>query len=285
MGKKIHDNEVMNQLKRFSIPWERSREEVWKELDPSVIVRRKAVVHFRGGLLIRPVAALLILTLATGLFLRFFERHLESAYGEHLTHQLPDGSVVELNAGSSLAYHPFWWRISRTIRFEGEGFFMIQKGKKFSVDSPLAITQVLGTSFSIYARDVNYRVVCHTGKVQVTVLDSQESRIISANHSAQIEVNGTLQISRKNELPDPAPWKNKLFEYTGVPLVEVLNEIQRQYDVVLTLPENLDYRYTGDFDATRDLHTTLNLVCRPFGITFARNSVGEYQILENPGKH
>lgn len=284
MEKNLHNMKVMNQLKGFSIPWKKSQEDVWKDLEPLVNSRETKVVHIASRNWIRAVAAITILMISTGLFLRFFERQIESTYGEHLTHQLPDGSVIELNSGSSLSYHPYWWRFERNLTFEGEGFFMVQKGKKFSVESDLAETRVLGTSFSIYSRDNNYRVVCHTGKVQVFSLNSETSAVLSPNQIARLEPNGNLELSTKVALPDPMPWKTMIFEFTGTPLKDVLDEIQRQYDLILNYPENLNHFYTGGINANRDIITTLNLVCKPFKITFEKISEGEYKIFENTAK-
>lgn len=284
MDKNLHNEEVMKHLEAFSIPWEKSKEDVWAEMQMGIKPNATKVVSIAGRGWFRAVAAVMVLLLSTGLFMRFFERNLSSAYGEHISHQLPDGSVVELNSESSLSYHPLWWKINRNINFEGEGFFMVQKGKKFTVKSGLAETQVLGTSFSIFSRKEDYRVTCHTGRVQVLALSSSESSVLNPNQGVQLEADGSLKMTVKEVLPDPMPWKTLLFEFTGTPLKDVLDEIQRQYGVVVNYPESINHFYTGEIDANRDLVTTLNLVCKAFKITFEKTSKGEYQIIESTGK-
>ncbi len=284
MEKNLPKIKVMNQLKGFSIPWERDKGEAFQLITQGLKSGRTKVVHLRNRNIIRSVAAIAILLISSGLFMRFFERSLQSANGEHLTHQLPDGSIIELNSGSSLNYNPFWWRFERSLRFEGEAFFMVQKGKTFRVKSELAETQVLGTSFSIFSRENNYRVVCHTGKVKVLSLLSDNSALLGPNQIASLEPNGRFGLSTKDVLPEPVPWKSRLFEFTGTPLKEVFDEIQRQYDVILKYPEDINYYYTGGIDANRDLITSLNLVCKPFKITFEEISKGEYQLFESADK-
>ncbi|MCD6347394.1 MAG: FecR family protein [Bacteroidales bacterium] len=292
MVKNLHNDEVMNQLKDFSVPWEDSQDAVWQRMEttldapPKSAIRSNTtkVVRMNSMSLIRSVAAVAIILIATVLFMRFFERNIESAYGEQLTHQLPDGSVIELNSGSSLSYHPLWWRFDRNLSFEGEGFFMVQKGKMFTVKSSLADTQVLGTSFSIFSRDNDYRVTCHTGQVQVNAHVEDVSAILSPNQTAQLEPDGKFKLIVNDILPDPVPWKSKTFEYTATPLREAFEEIQRQYDVEIIYPEELDYYYTGDIHTDRDIISTLDLVCKAFQITFEQKSEGEYQIIENPDK-
>ena len=284
MVKNIRDKNFLNQLTGFDIPWEKDKGEVLQEIIPEIQARRPKVVRLGNRRVTRSVAALLIILLGTALFMRFHERSLESGNGEHLTHQLPDGSIVELNSGSNISYHPFWWRFERSLKFEGEAFFMVQKGKSFKVLSTLAETKVLGTSFSIFSRNRDYRVICHTGKVKVTSLISDHSALIEPNQEAILELDGKFKLNSREVLPEPVHWKAKLFEFTGSPLEEVLEEIERQYDVNISYPDNLSYYYTGGVDANRDIETSLNLVCKPFKITFEEISEGEYRLFEDTGK-
>ena len=274
----------MNQMEGFTVPWEKSRKEVFEEISASINKAPAKTIAFKRTSWIRAAAAIAILLLSTGLFIRFFERSINSSMGEHLSHQLPDGSVVELNSDSKISYKPFWWKFSRKLEFEGEAFFMVQKGKSFRVESSLAETQVLGTSFSIYSRNNNYKVLCHTGRVQVSSFASSTSAYLEPNQEASLKSDGQFSLSVIKVLPEPAQWKTMLFKFTGTPLTEVFDEIQRQYDITILYPDNLNYYYTGSIDANRDLLTTLNLVCKPFKITFREISKSEYQIFESAGK-
>ena len=101
---------------------------------------------------------------------------------------LPDGSIAQLNGSSTLKYHPYWWNISRNISLEGEAFFEVAKGSKFSVESKNGTTSVLGTSFNIYARSNQYEVVCVTGKVWVENATGEVSTIITPNQKAVLSI-------------------------------------------------------------------------------------------------
>ena len=52
---------------------------------------------------------------------------------EQLSHFLPDGSEVILNAESSIFYHDKKWTTARSITLNGEAYFDVMKGSKFSV--------------------------------------------------------------------------------------------------------------------------------------------------------
>lgn len=277
MDKDLH-KDIFNQLEDFEVPWKESDQQVWQRLESRLDQAHPEAVR----LISRRwsyAAAILILALSSGLFLRFFEKTVETSKAEHLTHQLPDGSTIELNSESTLTYKPYWWRFNRALNFDGEGFFMVQKGKKFTVKSEFASTEVLGTSFTIFARQDQYEITCYTGKVKVTS-DSSFEKILTPNEELEINRDGRSIVNNKAELEDPSPWIIGKFIYTGEDLSRVLKEIQRQYNVNIEFRGKSNYTYTGEVNIKKDLNTTLDLVCKPFKITFEQTSGGEYTIIE-----
>ncbi len=85
---------------------------------------------------------------------------------------LPDGSSVELAAGSRISYpNDFGSGNSRDIYLSGEAFFKIARnsGQPFRVFANEIVTKVLGTSFSVrsYEKDTTISVTVRTGKVSV----------------------------------------------------------------------------------------------------------------------
>ena len=281
MNKQVHQSINDDPIKGFSIPWEKSREMVWGEMSDKLDANEKKVIVLKRSNSWRYLAAAIFtLVIAGSLFLRFYEKDISSAFGEHESILLPDGSSVKLNAGSTLSYHPYWYRFNREIYFEGEGYFQVVKGKAFSVQSPQAVTRVLGTSFTIFSRGEAYRVICHTGFIEVTSEELGDQLLLEPNQRLVLNSEGRLLVERAKSIPDEAHWSDQIFEYTAVPLNDVLEEISRQYNVIIPYPLNLQWSYTGDFSSARDLETSLNLVCKPFQITFEKIQEGEYRIIQ-----
>lgn len=73
-------------------------------------------------------------------------------YGKSLV-TLPDGTIVYLNAKSSLTYSQDFGRESRNVELSGEGFFEVKKDikKQFTVKTGFMDITVLGTKFNVYA--------------------------------------------------------------------------------------------------------------------------------------
>jgi transmembrane sensor len=268
-------------FREMSVPFSNTKEEAWNGLEAKLAEKPAGkVTRFNSRRLAFGIAATILLLAGVMSLLRFYTKSVICPPGQHLSCQLPDGSRVDLNADSRIAYHPLWWMFSREVRFEGEGFFQVQKGKKFSVISATGRTEVLGTSFNIYSREDEYRVTCITGKVRVISFAKAET-VLAPDYSARMNPDGELTISRESNAGDSHAWVDNMFRFTSMPLILVLNEIERQYDIRITLKAPVEDEYTGYFTRNRSLEETLNLVCTPFGLKFARISEKEYEIFQN----
>ena len=268
-------------FRRLEVPRDSSREEAWAELDKKL---REAPVRkisdFRKKILIAGIAAAIILLAGVLSLMRFYTKEIICPRGEHLTCILPDGSTVELNAASEISYKPYWWRFKRDLKFSGEGYFKVEKGKKFSVISEQATTEVLGTSFNIFSRNNEYKVTCFTGKVRVASFSSAET-VLTPDQSASVTATGDIILTGEASASEANSWINNMFSFRSRPLAVVLEEIARQYDVAIITKTPVDFLYTGYFSKNRPVEETLTLVCTPFGLKFARISENHYEISRN----
>ncbi len=122
------------------------------------------------------VAASVGLLLALGVWL-FNELRtplitIQTAFAEQQTLILPDSSIVELNANSSISYRDNWTnRESRIVWLTGEAFFHVTKkqrtGQKFCVLTNDLTVEVLGTSFNVNTHHEETKVFLEEGKVKL----------------------------------------------------------------------------------------------------------------------
>jgi transmembrane sensor len=268
-------------LRHVEIPYEKTREEVWTELDNKLTEKSSSkILIFKSYRTAISIAAAILLLAGVFSLLRFYTSTISCPDGQHLSYVLPDGSTIEMNADSRLAFHPLWWRFSRKLDFEGEGYFQVEKGKKFEVISALGRTEVLGTTFNIYSRDNEYKVTCMTGRVKVTSYKSKMA-ILSPNFEASVITDGIIMVQREPDAEASISWVNNMFNFIARPLGEVFKEIARQYGIKIILNAGADYMYTGYFLKDKPVEEVLTLVCKPFGLTFARISEKEYEISQN----
>lgn len=284
IDKKKHSRDLEKESADFfakgKINWDKSEEQVWAELEKRIEkepLGRKVFLYTK--ILKYAAAAVFVLLVGLGSIILFYQKSFESVPGQHLTVELPDGSKVEMNAGSTLRYYPWRWSVERKIQFEGEGYFEVEKGKKFEVESANGITEVLGTSFNIYARDENYRVTCLTGKVKVTV-NKDESVVLLPNSHAE-KNNGKLVVNKSYKIEKALGWKNNQFFFAGRPLQEVIDELERQYAVTIRLQPELNNRnFASNFSKKYNVEEVLDFICKSMQIKFVKQSENVFLVVE-----
>lgn len=280
-NKKKHINQLVHEdfFKGGKIAFEKSEADVWADLERKLSAPASPSRTISLGSVVRWSAAavfLLLVGFATVVFT--YTQDLETRPGEHLTAQLPDGSAVELNAGSSLSYYPLKWHFERKVTFEGEGYFTVSKGKSFEVISKNGITTVLGTSFNIYARDDEYRVSCLSGKVEVA-LASKESVLLLPNDHVELS-EGKLVVTPMVSGERAIGWTTNQFFFANRPLKEVIDEIERQYAVTIELAPELNNRNFGsNFSKKYSVEEVLEFVCKPMNLKFVKQTDNTYRIV------
>lgn len=268
------DNHSKSFLAGGTFRWKKTQSEIKTELLHKIaqvrVVRRLPVARLS-------IAAAILTLAAVTSFLRFYSTTISVPAGEHQTAMLPDGSQVDLNAESELTFYPLWWLFQRKLKFEGEGFFNVEKGKKFSVTSAMETTQVLGTSFNIFSREKVYRVTCVTGKVRVSNSPDNEV-ILLPTHQAEILANGQILVNKQVDITTEISWKNNIFLFTATPIRQVFKEIERQYAVKIEMEADSRDLYTGNFNRTSKIEDVLSFVCPAAGLKFEKKSAKVYLI-------
>jgi len=198
--------------------------------------------------------------------------------GEHTSLQLPDGSQVELNAYTHVNYHPYWWFISRKVELEGEAFFDVEKGKKFRVVSPYATTEVLGTTFNVFARGAEYMVTCHTGRVRVSDAKSNISVILLPEERSVLNPMGGFTVSKVTNPRQEPGWTDNLIMFASTPLQLVFEEIERQFGIIIETPDVMQQVYSGNFSLDQTVENILSLLCLPFDLEYERQTGKKYLV-------
>lgn len=277
---KSFDADVYKNLKP---PYERSKEDVWfymeQEMNRSKATKEVNVAGV-GQLVLRyAIAAILVLMVGIPAFMRFYTTTVATSYGERAQVTLPDGSKVQLNAVTEVSYHPYWWQYSRKVELEGEAYFDVEKGNKFTVVSEFGRTTVLGTTFNIFAREDSYEVACFSGLVKVD--NDKESVYVNPGEQAISIINNGFEVNNVSEYKEIMSWRNHEYYFTNKAIKAVFSELELQYNIFINT-ENISaidtLSYTGNFKRDLGIENILNLVCKPFGLEFEKTGEKEYQI-------
>jgi ferric-dicitrate binding protein FerR (iron transport regulator) len=246
--------------------WRKSKDEIWNEVFADLDDTKARPKVIRLSFWKYAAAAVVAMMIAGTSFVYFYTVTETAVRGAHLSVTLPDGSTVNLNADSELTYKPFLWFASRNVKLKGEAYFEVISGSRFTVQSGKNQVKVLGTSFNVFARTEKYSVTCIEGKVEVTA--NGEQTILSPNMQVIVR-NGKLEVTENIDAAQSIGWMQHKFIFVGVPLAEVVQEIERQYDVRITTTSKLDNIFSGNFSKTNDIEDVLEYIGKPFGITFS----------------
>ena len=269
--KKKNDPDGLSDLyfSKAKIPWEKSKEEVWNSLEETLSKEDRPPVpirHLHPNRHWLALAASLVLLLSVSTFMRFYTVNTFCPTGVRTSLQRPEGSEVELKASTRLSYPPYWWFMSRKVKLEGEAFFRVEKGKKFQVISSSGTTEVLGTSFNVFARGKDYMVTCHTGSVRVSEARTGSAVTLSPNEKSVLQTSGGFLVTKlENQLDSPG-WTSNMIMFSSAPLRLVFEEIERQFGIVIEIPEGMQQVYSGNFSLDQPVENILSLLCLPFDL-------------------
>ena len=163
----------------------------------------------------------------------------ETAYGKIQEIQLADGSVVTLNAHSTLRVADKLDQIPvREVWLDGEAYFDIAKrhGAAFIVHTPEATIKVLGTEFNVNTRHKQTNVVLHEGKVQLSSLNQSEL-VMKPGDMAVVKPQ-----SRKIELKRVQPqvydtWKESYIVLDGKTVPDIVQNLEDTFGVTIKLAD------------------------------------------------
>lgn len=186
--------------------------------------------------------------------------------GDRIEADLPDGSSFLLNADSELSYDQTNWNNKRTLQLQGEAFFDVEKGAKFTVNTAIGKVEVLGTSFNVWARGSQLEVTCYSGRVAVLAQNNTEPIELEPGQAIRY-VNDKLV--EQWELTEDRPgWTNGVSSFRNVPLSTILSAIERQFKVEIdTTNINSENVISSSFPHN-DLETALRIVLAPVNIRY-----------------
>ena len=123
--------------------------------------------------------------------------------------QLPDGSIVWLNAGSKLVYDKNYGQQQREVTLLGEAFFDVKKhaSKPFIIHASNINIKVLGTAFNVkaYPDDKKIETSLIRGSIEVTINNRPDNKIIlSPNEKLIVENETAAKLQSKQGPAQPA---------------------------------------------------------------------------------
>lgn len=179
-------------------------------------------------------------------------------YGGQYQVTLEDGTIVWLNAGSSLTFPTVFTGSERTVRLKGEAYFEVAHytAMPFKVEARGQTVQVLGTKFNIMAYEDEASV--HTTLLDgaVKVIKGSRSRVLKPGE--QSKVSGDEISVQEVDLDAALAWKNGYFVFKNEDIGSIMRKIARWYNVNVQFEGQFGRKtFGGKISRNRDISEVL----------------------------
>lgn len=201
---------------------------------------------------------------------------------------LADGTEINLNSGSELKYASDFSSENRVVYLSGEGYFHVTSDKQhpFTVKTADFDVKVTGTKFN----------VC-------TYLDNDFSSATLAEGEIELKINGTAQrfdilpgqkfglnrtthkyICSNTDVEAEMAWKDGEFLFKDIPFPELVQRLERWYDVKLNYSDDRlkNYFYTGKFKNQETIWQVLDALKLTSPIDYRKTTFREFTLIYKP---
>jgi transmembrane sensor len=257
------DKRIDSVLSGWETPKSKPKNAIWQSIYNTIRTTDERFLSFRKW---HWVAAASLVAVIVSYAIFYNSNIVHSTLGnETLLVTLPDGSTINLNAGTELSYNKITWSLNRSVNLSGEAFFKVEKGEKFNVITNSGVVSVLGTSFNVLERKNKFRVECFTGKVEV--VNDLNSTIITKGEFVNQSSTHALVKEKNTKASESPSWINGDYSYKNEQLATILNDISTHFNITINANKKIDeFTFTGTWNKTMTLEEVLQIVCLPFGL-------------------
>lgn len=179
--------------------------------------------------------------------------------------KLSDGSVVSLNAASSLTFPTIFAKAERKVELNGEAYFKVNEMTSaekqyekipFIVNAGKTEVHVTGTQFNINAyKDEN---VAKTTLVNGFIIVNK--KVMLPNQTAIVDEKGKTDILNEVDVNEAIAWKTNQFFCMNTPFKQVMRQLERWYNMDVVYKSNIDKCFNLDMPRDAPLSEILEIL-------------------------
>lgn len=176
-----------------------------------------------------------------------------AAMGSVIRYELPDHSMVWLNAGSTLRYPTVFRKDNRNVELRGEAYFEVQADRErpFYVNTSNGLSvYVYGTKFNVsaYEDDDYIETVLEKGKVNV-ISPHQGTVVLAPGEQLLYDKQSHKLQKAKVDVYEKVAWKDGKLIFRNATLEEVFKRLERHFNVEIQFNNRhgKEYRYRATF--------------------------------------
>jgi hypothetical protein len=208
-------------------------------------------------------------------------------YGKTSDILLPDGSKVQLNAGSRLVYPEVFKDKAREVLLVGEAFFDVVHDAEhpFVVQTTGIRVQVLGTRFNVsaYPADKTIETVLTEGKVRLEKNNAgifSESIELKPNELASFNKSTRETLVSEVDPENYILWKNGLFKFESTDLSRVVKKLERYYNIHFHYKDPVlgTIRISGKLELGENCDEIVNRIAIAASVNMIKKGENYYEI-------
>jgi transmembrane sensor len=196
--------------------------------------------------------------------------------GDRTTVALPDGSVVQLNAETSLSYRrPIGQEYE--VRLTGEAYFTVSGrfGREFVVRTAQGSVRVVGTEFNVRARDYRTQVAVVEGAVEFEA-EGRRVRLVAGERSEAAR-GDTPSAAAPIDLATAQAWLRGMLWLSDEPLEAAASELERRFGVGVRVDEAIARRRITAMVPAATVDDAVEAICLAVGAECRRDD-GQWHI-------
>ena len=173
--------------------------------------------------------------------------------------ELPDGSLVWLNATSSIHFPTLFAGKERRVEITGEAYFEVAKNRDmpFIVSVNGAEVQVLGTHFNVnaYSDEDNVKTTLLEGSVRF--VHGVNADMLKPGQQSQLAGDGQVKVVSNVDVDEVVAWKNGMFDFENAGIETVMRQLSRWYDVEIEYKGKTDDLFVAEIRRNNKLSDVL----------------------------
>jgi ferric-dicitrate binding protein FerR (iron transport regulator) len=172
--------------------------------------------------------------------------------------RLNDGTIVRLNAASSLSYPRNFTGGFRTVRLTGEGYFEVAKNttQPFIVLVGNQLVRVVGTKFNVNAGNEQSPVITAVTEGIVNLETGTSTMPLRAGQLGSMSEWGSVG-STPVKMDEALAWTNDQFIFRNAPIQSIMNEVARSYGAKIRYNSTPGNTFNLNISRTSKLSTVL----------------------------
>jgi len=259
----LSDEQLSEELQKSIASWEISgvynqselsfnTDAAWNKVASQITIERKLQPEKTRFSFLK-IAASIMLIASVGYFLAKWTKVIDSSSSDEVNlatnlaieeFTLPDGSVIKLNAHSSLTYGEGFGEDNRDVTLTGGANFDVARNENlpFVITTKNSQVEVLGTSFEVRAyENESVEVNVSSGKVGFKSTKAKgDPAILEAGDKAILSEDGMQMQKGKVKNHNYSAWWTKELVFENTKLSDIAKDLEKAYWVKIEVSKNLD---------------------------------------------